>query len=83
MHTRVRTWPREGRWRPIAPLDSARAYLGATFALDGNLYVAGGNGWLQQLLASTQIYDPRADAWRAGPSLRRKRANLGLVLMAG
>ena len=75
--------PREGKWQPLTPLPAARAYLGACFALDGRLYIAGGNGWLQQLLSSVHVYDPRMDAWAAAPRLRRPRANLGLVLVTG
>ena len=53
---------REARWHPLCPLPDARAYVGGTFGLDGVLYVAGGHGWLQQLLPDVSADDPRADA---------------------
>ena len=59
--------PAEG-WRPRhASLTAVQQVSAAVLA--GQIWVAGGLTTSTKATAATQIYDPRKDAWRAGPSL--------------
>jgi hypothetical protein len=73
-----------------ASMTAARAYHTATTLADGRVLVIGGVDENGQALASTELYDPRADRWTAGPSLlaarREHTATLlpdGSVLVVG
>ena len=48
---------------------SSTAVQQASAAVAGRIWVAGGLTTSTKATAATQIYDPRKDAWRAGPSL--------------
>ena len=52
-----------------APLRTGRVHHTATRLSDGRVLVTGGTGDAGAPLASTEIYDPRADRWQAGAAL--------------
>jgi Kelch motif len=54
-------------WQPLHGSLTAVQQVSAA-VLDGEIWVAGGLT-TSKATAATQIYDPRKDAWRAGPSL--------------
>ena len=54
--------PLTNKWRGIAPMPDARAYLGAA-ALNGKIYVLGGIGDVAS--NSGAVYDPGTDSWSA------------------
>ncbi|HVK95940.1 MAG TPA: kelch repeat-containing protein [Noviherbaspirillum sp.] len=70
--------PKRDRWENRAPMPQAQGGLAAT-ALDGKLYVFGGEQWVpeQKVFADNWVYDPETDAWEALPSLPTPRHGLG------
>ncbi len=86
--------PATNSWSMVAPMSRPRTLQTATLLNDGEVLVAGGatayTGSLGTVTASAEIYDPRADAWRAAAPMSAARyigsaaklAN-GQVLVAG
>jgi N-acetylneuraminic acid mutarotase len=70
--------PRLNRWETRAPMPQAQGGLAAA-ALDGKLYVFGGEQWVpeQKVFAESWVYDPRTDKWDALPPLPTPRHGLG------
>ncbi len=58
-----------------------RAEHSATLLSDGTVLVAGGV-LARRASATTEIFDPRENSWRAGPMLNRARASHRAVLVA-
>jgi hypothetical protein len=86
--------PTIGTWSLVAPMSVARARQTATLLQDGEVLVAGGattyHGETGSVTATAEIFDPRADSWRAAPPMSEPRyvdaASLlrdGRVLVAG
>lgn len=76
-------------WEEVAGLKEARAGCAAG-AAEGVLVVAGGDSEsagertfyrARTTLASVELYDPAANAWRAGPPLPHSRAEAGAALL--
>ena len=56
-----------GQWATKAPMPTARSESAAG-AINGQLYVAGGNG-STGTLATLEVYDPSTDTWTAKTSM--------------
>jgi hypothetical protein len=81
--------PASGRWSMTTPMSTAREGAATTVLADGRVLVAGGvaydaSGESHGVVATTEIYDPAADAWTAGPELLEPRKDgAGLLLRDG
>lgn len=77
------------RWSEVAPMATPREGAMITTLADGRLLVAGGATTTEiepeaRALATTEIYDPVADQWTAGPDLLEPRKDgSGLLLGDG
>ncbi len=68
--------PKKNAWRPAAKLEVGRSGHTATLLDDGTVLVAGGvahTGDRFVALSSTELYDPKKNAWSQGPSLNEAR----------
>jgi hypothetical protein len=87
LSTRVERFDGEtGTWSEVAPMLTAREGALVTTLADGRVFVAGGavydaDGSGVQAAATTEIYDPVADAWSAGPDLLEPRKDGGALLL--
>jgi N-acetylneuraminic acid mutarotase len=63
--------PKTNTWSPRAPMPEPRQLLTASTAPDGRIFVVGGLVDLHRSGSSSRvdIYDPKADTWKQGPSL--------------
>jgi N-acetylneuraminic acid mutarotase len=70
--------PHTDRWATGAPMPQAQGGLAAA-ALDGKLYVFGGEQWVpeRKVFASSWLYDPATNRWEALPDLPTPRHGLG------
>ncbi len=68
----------DGDWVDVASMGTPRGALGAV-AVDGRLFAVGGVDGSGRDLASTEWYDPAADAWTPGPDLSRTRQHVGVA----
>ena len=69
--------PRE-TWSEVAPLpEPIHAMAAAVFK--GEIWVLGGRLASQEILRRVWIYNPKRDAWRAGPSMPQPMDLLGVV----
>ena len=72
----------QGRLQPAGALAEARAQHTATLLADGRVLVAGGRGAdATATLASTELFDPKTNAWRAGPPMTTARAGHTATLL--
>jgi Kelch motif len=77
--TRVERFdPATAKWSEAAPMSVSREGALVTTLADGRVFVAGGSTATPgkedaHTLASTEIYDPAADGWSAGPDLLEAR----------
>ena len=69
--------PKTDRWQTKADMPLAQGGLAAA-ALDGKLYVFGGEQWYPDIkvFGNVWVYDPKLDRWEAGPALRFPRHGL-------
>lgn len=79
--------PASGAWSTAAPMSIAREGAAMTVLADGRVLVAGGavydeNGLGGHAVAATEIYDPVADSWSAGPDLLEPRKDAAALLLA-
>jgi hypothetical protein len=78
--------PAAGRWTPAAPMPTPRALASVVVLSDGRVMFAGGidedRGDEPPALRTTDLYDPAADRWTAGPDLLEGRAG-GSALLLG
>lgn len=59
-----------------------RSSVGVT-AWGGLIYAVGGyDGYMRQCLNTVEIYEPRANRWRAGPTLMSRRSGAGVTVVA-
>ena len=88
--------PATDRWVETGPMSAPRSEALITTLADGRVLVAGGvvgpprDASQSEIVKSSEIYDPRTDAWIAGPNLLEIRAdgqavtlNDGSVLVMG
>ena len=83
-------WLRPGadRWEAVALLGGRRRHA-ATGLPDGRVLISGGlgvdaTGWSQELLSTTEIFDPSTGHFTAGPPMIRGRVDhLGVVSLDG
>lgn len=91
--------PATGVSTPAASMNRARALHTATLMSDGRVFVAGGGGAfdpadplsaLNNIEATTEVYDPNTNTWTLGPNLpmsrvahRATRLNDGRILITG
>jgi N-acetylneuraminic acid mutarotase len=70
--------PERDRWETRSPMPQAQGGLAAT-ALNGKLYVFGGEQWVPERKVFTEswVYDPETDVWEALPPLPTPRHGLG------
>lgn len=76
--------PATGRWRPVAPMISPRHGLQAAVLTDGRVLVAGGTtegASGEQVLRSTELYDPAIDTWTSTGTMRDARHGGRLVAL--
>jgi N-acetylneuraminic acid mutarotase len=73
--------PVSNGWSSRAPMPTARVRAGAA-ALDGLIYVAGGNDG-SGLLATVEVYDPATDQWATRAPMQVARAHPALVAFDG
>ena len=87
LSTRVERYDGEtGTWAEVAPMATAREGALITTLADGRVFVAGGavydaDGSGVQATTTTELYDPVADAWSAGPDLLEPRKDGGALLL--
>lgn len=76
--------PATGFWSVLAPMPQAAGGLGAA-ALDGKLYVFGGEQWVpeQAVFAEAWVYDPPTDTWEALPDLALARHGVAGAAIGG
>ncbi|VFR22933.1 ring canal kelch-like protein [plant metagenome] len=74
--------PARDRWTSRAPMPQAQGGLAAA-ALDGRLYVFGGEQWVpeQKVFAEAWVYEPKRDSWAALPALPTPRHGLGAATL--
>ena len=78
--------PRTGTWAATEPMESPRFEHTATLLSDGKVLVVGGQGPVQGgvgALASTELYDPAANAFVRSNDLSEARTNHTAALLAG
>ncbi len=73
-----------GLWSRKAPMPKAAGGIAAT-ALDGKLYVFGGEQWTptKEVFANGWVYDPSADAWESLPDMKTPRHGAAAGAIAG
>jgi len=76
--------PMTGLWSVMAPMPQAAGGLAAA-AVDGKLYVVGGEQWAptKKVFAEGWVYDPAADKWDAMPDLNVPRHGLAAAAIEG
>lgn len=81
---------RSGIWQPAAPLLVARIWHTATLLRDGRVLVVGGslrapdalvNDGFDTAQSAIEVYDPSADTWTRGQSLRDRRVDHTATLL--
>ena len=76
--------PESGGWTLTSPMTEPRTNHTLTLLPDGTVLAAGGNDPRETMhvpLASTEIFDPTADTWTAGPDLAHARSEHTATLM--
>ena len=68
-------------WAALPAPDTPREHVAAV-ALDGEIWAIAGR-WEGEISDSTEIYNPDAQVWRAGPSLLEARSGFGAVVIDG
>ncbi|XP_025105557.1 kelch-like protein 9 [Pomacea canaliculata] len=74
--------PRVNHWSQVAPMTLARCRFTAV-ALDGYVYVVGGETFSSRVTDSVERYDPSADQWTEVASLPRARADHASCSLGG
>lgn len=76
--------PASGLWSVRAPMPQAAGGLAAA-AVDGKLYVFGGEQWTptKEVFAEGWVYDPATDEWAALPALNVPRHGLAAAAIDG
>lgn len=76
--------PATDTWESRAPMPQAQGGLAAA-ALDGRLYVFGGEQWTpkQKVFGNAWVYDPNTDRWHGLPPLPTPRHGLAAAAAAG
>ena len=75
--------PKADQWNASAsPLPTVRSRVGAA-AVNGKLYVVGGDTQSPRPSAILEIYDPKTNRWTKGPPLPTPRAGLTAAAMGG
>jgi len=69
-------------FQTASPMLENRYFHAAVGLPDKRVLVAGGYGFSNEVLASTELYDPASGAWQAGPALNTPRARAVLSLLA-
>jgi hypothetical protein len=80
--------PSGGLFRYTPDLDAWQRLIGpaverehvAAVVHNGEIWVLAGR-WQGEIFASTEIYDPRGDTWRHGPSLGEARSGFGATVL--
>lgn len=70
------------RWQARAPLDEVRQET-AVVAFGGEVWVLGGFGAGAAVSARVDVYDPRTDRWRPGPSLPEPMHHANVAVVGG
>ncbi len=70
-----------GTWSTVAPAATARNHPASALLYDGRAWLVGGEDGSQRF-SSTEIYDPTADSWAAGPSLNFKHTRAATQTLA-
>mmetsp|Transcript_9016 Transcript_9016/g.23531 ORF Transcript_9016/g.23531 Transcript_9016/m.23531 type:complete len:419 (-) Transcript_9016:89-1345(-) len=67
-------------WKPLPTMLTCRAHASA-IAVDGRVFVAGGDDGLGETLDSAEVFDPMAGSWQPLPPMGTPRARLALVAL--
>lgn len=70
-----------GQWVVLPAPTTQREHL-ATTILEGELWAIAGR-WMGEIFATTEVYDPGTEKWRAGPSLSEPRSGFGAAVSGG
>jgi N-acetylneuraminic acid mutarotase len=68
-------------WTPLTSPATPREHLAAT-VLDGEVWAIGGR-WEGGIFDTTEVYDPAAGSWRAGPQMVEARSGFGAAVVDG
>jgi N-acetylneuraminic acid mutarotase len=68
-------------WTMRAPMPTARNGMAAVRALNGKIYVIGGQTSPSNILDTVEEYDPNANTWRTIQAMPRARTSFGLSLL--
>ena len=74
--------PATDRWRPRAPLPTARGALAAA-VIDGRIYAAGGVDATRRNSDALEVYDPGRDRWEPRAPMPVPRDHLGAAAVGG
>jgi hypothetical protein len=77
--------PATGAWEPLAPLPTARTWMGAA-ELEGRVYAVGGRGrrmTLDHASAAVEAYDPAARLWRSCRDMHLPRVHPAVAAASG
>jgi N-acetylneuraminic acid mutarotase len=66
-------------WTIVRAPTTQREHVAAA-VLNGEVWAIAGR-WMGEIFDTTEIYDPQADAWRAGPSLVQPRSGFGAAVV--
>jgi len=66
------------RWSRMADMGEPHEYQAAV-AVDGKIYVVGGNTYLTRESATFEEFDPETDTWRTLPEIPTRREFLGVA----
>jgi N-acetylneuraminic acid mutarotase len=78
--------PATGKWSAIADMSTPRSGSPGTVALNGKVYVMGGDtgdGPGQRQLASAEVFDPATGAWSAIADMPTPRNSMGAAVLEG
>lgn len=80
--------PREDRWRATGPMLQPRGQHTATLLPNGRVLAIGGRSIIDgslsgEVLATTELYEPRGDRWLPGPRLDEGRSGHTATLVGG
>jgi N-acetylneuraminic acid mutarotase len=66
-------------WAILQAPTTQREHVAAA-VLDGEVWAIAGR-WMGEIFDTTEIYDPAADTWRAGPRLNEPRSGFGAAVI--
>jgi len=74
--------PSNNKWEKVADINEAR-WNAFGSAMNGKIFIAGGQQSLKQIISSCEVYDPSTDEWQLMPSLKKPRFGASMVCCKG